>query len=89
MSNLNDYLNTSNLLTMFIVLSDYFFLQIPVLFEETFFNANDESYMVLCIAHPLDGVSSGLYYGVTLLTNKVKLNDVCDIFVCSFHKLFS
>ncbi|KAI0217606.1 Ankyrin repeat domain-containing protein 27 [Lamellibrachia satsuma] len=31
---------------------------IPVLFEETFFNANDESYMVLCIAQPLDGVSS-------------------------------
>ncbi|KAK2175884.1 hypothetical protein NP493_697g01034 [Ridgeia piscesae] len=31
---------------------------IPVLFEETFFNANDESYMVLCIAQPLDGATA-------------------------------
>ena len=36
------------------------FFQIPVLFEETFFNANDESYMVLCITQPLDGATSGL-----------------------------
>jgi len=44
-------------------LSDHNFLfQIPVLFEETFFNANDESYMVLCIAQPLDGATAGLCY---------------------------
>jgi hypothetical protein len=28
---------------------------VPILFEETFFNRNDESYRVLCIASILEG----------------------------------
>ena len=33
----------------------FFRLKVQVLFEETFFNKNDESFRVLCISQPLEG----------------------------------
>lgn len=32
-----------------------FYLQVEILFEETFFNANKESFSILCIERPLEG----------------------------------
>lgn len=38
-------------------------LSVPVLFEETFYNEKEESFSILCIAHPLEKTeSSGMYW---------------------------
>jgi hypothetical protein len=31
-----------------------YLLSVPILFEETFYNEKEESFSVLCIAHPLE-----------------------------------
>lgn len=37
-------------------------LSVPVLFEETFYNEKEESFSILCIAHPLEKTESSSMY---------------------------
>lgn len=37
-------------------------LSVPVLFEETFYNEKEESFSILCIAHPLEKTGSSSMY---------------------------
>lgn len=37
-------------------------LSVPVLFEETFYNEKEESFSILCIAHPLEKIESSSMY---------------------------
>lgn len=37
-------------------------LSVPVLFEETFYNEKEESFSILCIAHPLEKTESSSRY---------------------------
>ena len=61
---------SSELLVLFCNCAKYFFskhgvdlFQVAILFEETFFNKNDESYRVLCISQPLEGSSGQFHLG--------------------------
>lgn len=46
-------------------------LSVPVLFEETFYNENEESFSILCIAHPLEKrETSGTHAEMPLSPNK-------------------
>ena len=40
-------------------LSTTLYFQVPILFEETFYNNNDESYKVLCVGWPLNTIPKG------------------------------
>lgn len=37
-------------------------LSVPVLFEETFYNEKEESFSILCIAHPLEKTENSSRY---------------------------
>jgi hypothetical protein len=44
-------------------------LSVPILFEETFYNEKEESFSILCIAHPLErretsGTEGGLIFSL-------------------------
>ena len=58
------------------ILNFHFVFQVQVLFEETFFNRNDESFRVLCVSQPLEGelvCKYNSYLDGRLLYSNVKL----------------
>uniref|UniRef100_A0A8C6K2T2 Uncharacterized protein n=1 Tax=Melopsittacus undulatus TaxID=13146 RepID=A0A8C6K2T2_MELUD len=74
-------------------------LSVPVLFEETFYNEKEESFSILCIAHPLEKTES--LSGSTALSNSFSLKNIEDVreflgrhcerfnkYIGSFHRTF-
>jgi len=54
-------------------LSTTLYFQVPILFEETFYNNNDESYKVLCVGWPLNTIPKGkLKYDLVLIWRNIK-----------------
>uniref|UniRef100_A0A672UP47 Ankyrin repeat domain 27 n=1 Tax=Strigops habroptila TaxID=2489341 RepID=A0A672UP47_STRHB len=52
-------------------------LSVPVLFEETFYNEREESFSILCIAHPLEKTESSSES--TALSNSSSLKNIEDV----------
>ncbi|KAM8982977.1 ankyrin repeat domain-containing protein 27 isoform 1-T6 [Ara ararauna] len=74
-------------------------LSVPVLFEETFYNEKEESFSILCIAHPLEKTESSSES--TALSNSSSLKNIEDVreflgrhcerfdkYIGSFHRTF-
>ena len=55
-----------------------FHFQVQVLFEETFFNKNDESFRVLCISQPVEGEPICKYSAGTHLHLLKRNQSVCS-----------
>ncbi|NXS01770.1 ANR27 protein, partial [Oxylabes madagascariensis] len=52
-------------------------LSVPVLFEETFYNEKEESFSILCIAHPLE--KTGISSESTASSNSYSLKNIEDV----------
>uniref|UniRef100_A0A8C5T7M2 Ankyrin repeat domain 27 n=1 Tax=Malurus cyaneus samueli TaxID=2593467 RepID=A0A8C5T7M2_9PASS len=74
-------------------------LSVPVLFEETFYNEKEESFSILCIAHPLEKTENSSES--TASSNSYSLKNIEDVreflgrhcerfdkYIASFHRTF-